>query len=122
VFIACLAGVALALVIGFALPERFRDWPAAFVLGSIGGLAAGISTMGYVIPAIADFLSPTSEPVKTDATDLLSRASEHGSAEPSHLWAILIGVMIGLIVAVAVWFVVACTTRLGMQVRTWTVS
>ena len=118
--IGCLTGIALALLTGFALPHRCRDWPAAFVVGTIGGLAAGIGTMVYLIPAISEFPTPTSEPVTTGATDLWSRAAQSGSAEPSHFWPVLFGVTIGLIVAVAVWFAVTCTTRLGMRLRTWT--
>jgi hypothetical protein len=113
----CLIGFAVALLVGFALPRRFRDWPAAIVLGTVGGLVAGIGAIVYLIPAISGFLTPTSEPVKTDATDLWSRASEHGSAEHSQLWPILISIVIGLIIAIAVWFAGTVTIRAGMWLR-----
>ena len=115
----CLIGIALALVAGFALPRRFRDWPAAIVLATIGGLATGIATIVYLVPVISGFLTPPYEPVTTRVTDLWSRTYQDGSDEPSHFGPVLLSIAIGLIVAIAVWFVLTCTTRLGMQLRTW---
>lgn len=116
--VVCLIGIAFALVAGFALPRRFRDWPAVIVLATVGGLVVGIWTTTRLIPFIGTVLSFPSDFIAVHTHDRWARLYPDGPPEPSQAAPIVLSIAIGLLVGCVAWFLIVGATRLGMLLRT----
>lgn len=118
--ITSLSWLAPPLIAGFALPRRYRDWPAAVVIATIAALATAIAAIVFLIPVIGGILAEPSEFIAMHSHDKWAQVYPDGPPEPSHTAPILLSIAIGLLAAVVAWFAVAGTVKLGMLLRTWT--
>ena len=110
--------IAVPLLAGLALTRRYQDWPAVATLGTIAGALVLIDAATFLIPQIAGFLDVPSAFIAMHSDDRWSQLYPDGPPEPSHVGPIVLGILIGLLVAVLAWSAVVSVLWLGVLVRT----
>lgn len=107
----------LPLLAGLVVPRRYRDWPAAAVLGTIGAVLIAITAITFAVQAIAGVLGAPNAFIAAHHDDRWSVIYPDGPPEPSQVLPIVLGIVISLVVGVIAWFAVAGVVRAGMGLR-----